>query len=254
MKNNLKKNLMSALLVVLTAGAVLAEEAYPVAVLDRPGVLPIGAVEGVVDFNNKGLDLGHSDVKVKAKVGVGSKIQIDLGYDGAAKGSFEASKLNHTAHVGARASLMSVGSYGNSISFDVPLHFAGQLVENTKIGFTNAYMITNNFAVLALHGDFLDVKYGKKLGLEVNLPVMAAFQASENVYLELGTNLATFNAREFDKSNYIWTKTPVGLGVTYAFNNVIDLSAKVGVEDALNAKKTFNAGVGVAFRAGNLLG
>lgn len=255
MKNTMKIKVMSAVIALCGASASFAQDAaYPVAVLDRPGSLPIGAVEGAVDFNSEQFDMDKSKVSAKAKFGLGMGTQLTLGYDGV---TVKTGKFDDTASVGFRAKLFSVGNYGTSANVNLPVHFNNSIIENVEFGFSNSYAFNNQFVVSALGRNFLDVKFvdkdtkARKLDLEVNVPVVLMFQANENIYLELDTSLANIHTK-FSDSKFIWKKFPVELGVTYAFNNAIDVSVKGGFENALIPTKTFTAGLGVAFRTGNI--
>lgn len=254
MKNIVNKNSIGLLFAILVAGSTVAGEEYPVAISQRPGSLPFGSVEGALDFSTKPVAAQIDPTfGTKVKLGVGGGFQLNLGYDGLNVGNFDASKT--VAHVGTRRSLFSAGNYSMSANADLPLYFDGQTVKNMTFGVSNSYSFTDAVSVSALGKKFLDVKFGKKLNLEVNAPVALSFQANENIYLELETKLASASFRKFSEATYIWNETPVDLSVTYAFNNVVDLSVNGGYKrNWTKAENEFTAGVGVAFRAGNLLG
>jgi len=249
MKNSIKHSLMSAVIVVAAATS-FAEGSYPVAIMDRPGSLDLGQVEVIGEFDTKPTASAvDPTLSAKVKVGVGKGFQLNLAYDGLNMGNMEVSEV---FHVGMRRSLLSVGDYSMSTSFDLPIHFKGQAIQNVRAGLSQGYLFTEGLAISALRGKLVDVKFGPKVELELNVPVELAFQATENVYLELGTNFANLHTQNMKASSYIWTKTPVDFSVTYAFNNIVDVSVKAGFENAQKPKDTFVAGLGVAFRAGDL--
>lgn len=255
------RNLSVFAIFLMSAATFAAVSSYPIQIHDRPTALPQGVFQGTMNFKlNKIDDFKQSVLSFGASVGVLDNLQIDLDYDGFKVGQKFAP--NTKVRLGAKASLFSVGNWYNSINVQVPFQFKKdqRLLESISLGSSNVYLFTDKLLMLALHDNFLEMKYLKNpetnkdvARIEVNLPVAVGYQFTDNVWAQASTNLGNIKAMQMKKSKFIWDYTPLDLGLVYSFNNAIDVGINAGFNDVQDFKNTFNASLQVAYRGGNLV-
>jgi len=249
------KSMITKVLAILSLSSTVAfADGYPVAHLRRPSVLPEGAVEGRVKFGMNPNAAQGKIFEVESDVGILDNLQLSLAYSGFGFSKKGVAPLK-TASIGLKTSTFSVGNFYNSFAVNAPLNFGkgvNKVFNKVSLASSSTLFFSPNLALTALHDDFVNLGFSDGFSMKVNVPVELGYQVSNNFYMGLNTSLASIKPMEMRKSNYIWNKTKVGAIAAYAINNAFDIGVQANVSDVRNAKQTFDMGVGIAYRGGNL--
>lgn len=238
--------------------ADVKSSAYPSALIKRPFTLPQGSFEvsGAMKFGNHRDDSGAvaNDMaslnSLSARVGLTDDLQFAVSWNG-----FQIPKMNPTKSVNAGLGYF-VGAnrfFATMVSVDVPLHFNSDVVRNVQFAATTAFGVTKDISILAFYDNLVDFRFaGKKYEASFNLPIKVGYQATDSLWLDVSTTLATFQVGSSKEHSYIWQAAPVKVRGLYAITNAFDVVADVGFDNVVKPKDSFAFTLGLNYRIGIL--
>jgi hypothetical protein len=238
--------------------AEVTSNAFPTAVIKRPFTPPQGSLEvsGAMKFGNHTGDAGAvapdmaSLSSLSARFGLTDDLSVGVSWDG-----FLIPKMNPTKSFTAGLGFF-VGANkfaATMVSVDVPVHFNSDAVRNVRFAAPTAFGIAPNVSILAFYDGLVDFRFaGKKYEASFNLPIKVGYQATEKLWVDASTNLATFEVGSQKGHNYIWQKAPVKVRGLYAITNSFDVVADVGFDNVVKPKETFAFTLGLNYRIGVL--
>ena len=246
---------VAAFLFVSTS--VLAINSYSQRVIDRPGMLPKGMLKSTLkyyinNFIKKSDNFDYINFKDQAltfSVGMGvlKNLQLDLSYDGINFYNFKQNEKNNIlsdlGKIEAKSHLLSIDNYRNSINVIIPINFA-KIIKGTKVendyfvkniilNNANTYIFNKNLRLTALHKNFVDIKFNKKVyGVKITAPIVLHYQATDAIYFNLATRLASWDIDSKNiesKIQSLWDKVPTSLNVIYAVSSLFDINASISM-------------------------
>ncbi len=251
---------------------------FPTEVIKRPFTLPSGSFEARLQMNKDVMDTDNFVFRLGVGVGITNDLELGVMWDGV---NVNQRQVNKSVGLNAGYFLYAVPGVAAMLSLNVPLYFggeqrnaAGALADNgyvfrsVSLSMPTAFSINSNMNFMAFHDDFLAIYRGSPaladttvdpdLHAKIRLPFKFGWQATSRLWLNLGTNFATFYLGGTDKfvknSKYIWQETPITASALYAITNAVDVSLSTGFGNLQDPGKTFNVFVGLNVRAGRLDG
>ena len=236
---------------------VAANNMFPVAISSRPFTLPAGSFEVATSLGGSLSDKSMgSDLRLS--LGINDDLQLDVTYGGM---SWMDVTPTQSMSVGVGYFTYANDFMASMASLSVPLDFgADHVAQSVSFAAFTVFGLGNGFGIHAFYENLVDFHFrpathgdAEWTGMyaDFNLPVRLAYQASDEVYLGLSTNLATLHTNKAQE--YIWDVTPIKLAAAYSFSNAVDLGVWVGFTDVKDAN-TFNGGIGFSVRGGALNG
>lgn len=249
--------------IALTSVASFAQEAelsasvesqlFPRSVLSRPFTMPQGGVEAALTSSFGDTSPENTKMGVAAEVGITNDLSFKFEYGGM---QFKDATFSKSVTPSINYFLFAVPHLAQMIYVELPVYFDGeQAVRSASIGLPTAIGIAKGWSLMTLHYNTLGFSFDKgQFGLDIAVPVQLGWQATRDLYVTLGTELATFHINQGKAQDFIWTITPAKLKGTYAFHRAFDVFAKAGFNDVQHAGDTFAAQLGLAYRFGAIDG
>ena len=246
------KTALALLAALLSTGAIAQEgttarlvgpvsrSEYPLALGDRPLVLPNLMLEGTTDFEHIKYAPGitQSGIGLRAGIGVGDLAQIDVSSAIIVDPSSDWSKS-----IGARVGVLAYDTRNLDVapSVFVPFDFADNhdLLSRAQVGAETRLRVNHIFYVYGLR-DLLELGWGKDFGDELNAGLNATLgvgiEPIDHVSLELETTVVHAKvAGALEKTQWIFNDViPVGAKVLFAWNRNLDVLGEIAAPDLKN--------------------
>lgn len=210
------------------------DDAYPVEAIARPLTLPAGVWQAGLDIDTD-QSFDAAGAAVLGDYGVTDELQLGLGY-GLSLYDFDAS-----GEVFAQASYlyMSAGALEGMAFAALGYSLADEGVAPLELGSLFWYTLSDAFAVYAIPSltvtlSEIDDGAGGVRPVFVSLPVAAAFQPTPNIYLELGTELASIEIADSETLIFGADYVPVELAALYSPGAALDVGVGVSWGDVVD--------------------
>lgn len=231
-------------LFLVSLGAA-AKSDYPLQMLERPFTMPKNSFQTGLEFRNSAVGI------MSAEYGITDNLQIGLSWDGLVTG--ETLKPEMSMAVSLGYFLFSTPYASSMAEFKLPFYFESNVLKKASFAFTTSVPLVRGHLGLLLFYDELVALDGSKENLQAsfNFPVRLNWQATEQLYLKLGTSVATLSTT--GEHENIIDKTPLTFSGLFAVTKSVDLLGSFGFANVQQPKDMVIM-LGISIRGGELDG
>jgi len=231
-------------------------ERYSTKALFRPSIMPTGMFSVA---SNATMNTNKSNINwnVGSTFGIVKDLQGSASYDGLEFNEFAVSR---TINLGLKYNYSSINHLSTSVSLGLPIHIAHKDKSViTDINFGLPAVIYNDMLAGGILHDLFTLTVKPTIACAFNFPLWIGTQVYENLWADVSTSFGKIemtnekNQAEWKNVGF-WKELPLKLNVLYAINHYFDVSANIGLKDAMKAKETLHFGLGVEFRGGKIFG
>jgi hypothetical protein len=231
-------------------------ERYSTKALFRPSIMPTGMFS-VSSNATMSTHKSHVNWDVGSTFGIIKDLQGSASYNGLEFNEFAVSR---TINLGLKYNYSSINHLSTSVSLGLPIHIAHKEKSViTDINFGLPAVIYNDMLAGGILHDLFTLTVRPNIACAFNFPLWIGTQVYENLWADVSTSFGKIemtnekNQAEWKNVGF-WKELPIKLNTLYAFNHYFDLSANIGLTDAMKAKETLYFGLGVEFRGGKIFG
>ncbi len=242
MKSSLK------IIISFMAFGALAEE-YPLQMLERPFTMPKNAFESELLFKNSAVGI------MSANYGITNDLQLGLSWNGMSTKEVESGKkIVPDMSLSINAAYFTFGTRwaAGMVTASMPLHFESNTFQSVSFAAPLSIpIVRHHLGLFLFYYDSVVFNWKDGFFAEFNLPLRLNWQATERLYLKLGTNLATLSTN--GNHNHLIKTSPLTLEGLFAVTKNVDILGSFGFPDVQHAENMVMM-LGVAFRGGALDG
>ena len=235
------KNLI--LFVLVSMGAVAKSE-YPLQMLHRPFTMPKNAFQTSMQFKNSAVGI------MSAEYGITHDLELGLEWGGmGTKGQDLQPEMSMAVKLGYF--LFSTPYASSMLNFSLPFHFESNVLQKASLSLTTSVpIVRGHLGLLLFYDDLVALDWSKEtLQASFNFPVRLNWQATEQLYLKLGTSVGTLSTTGSHVS--IADKTPLKFETLFAVTKSVDLLGSFGFA-AVQKPSDMIFMLGVSIRGGEL--
>ncbi len=258
MKNNLRNLLAYAFMTLSLSSFAQEDNSYPLRVIDRAGIMPVGIAEFEIASHlreiTKGAGLKTLELDSSVTFGVVKALQATFSYDG-----FQFNPFEHKAKfgLGTKYNYYSRPGFSAYLNTSLPIYVHGDIIREFSVGLPVTFY--NHILAYGFGRNLVKVVMRPYVAGEINFNAWFGMQVYGNLWADLTTNFGTlhmenFNGQaKFDKSVGFWKVLPLELGLIYGVTSYLDLGANAAFDNIISLDN-FSFGVKVNLRAGNIFG
>lgn len=241
--------------VVIPLEKASKESRYTTQVKNRPKTLP----RGIFAFSLASYirNFKHVDVDAGMRLGLNDFLEGILEIGGISFPELQDARLKRTVVIGAKYWVWDMQYFRGSIEGKLPIHiWDGEIVRSFVFSIPSEALF-KDFCFGFLH-EFLIFNMRPTMAFEINLPLYFGMQIDHNLWTEINTSLGHIKMTNvnhqgsFKETRWLGQRLPLKIKALYAFNRFLDLGLETGFYNIYKAKNTFNLGLLINIRGGNL--
>lgn len=224
---------------------VAAKSDYPLQMLERPFTMPKNSFQTSMQFKNSAVGI------MSAEYGITDDLELGFSWGGVATG--ETLKPETSMAVNLGYFLFSTPYVSSMASFSLPFHFESNVLKKASFAFTTSVpIVRGHLGLLLFYDDLIALDWSKDtLQASFNFPVRLNWQATQQLYLKLGTSAGTLTTTGVHKS--MVDAAPLTFSVLYAVTKSVDLLGSFGFA-AVQKPTDAVMMLGISIRGGDLDG
>ena len=232
---------LSIILTFMALGTIASE--YPLPMLQRPFTMPKNSFESSIQFKNSAVGVLSTDY------GITDDFQLGLSWAG-----MSTNRLDPAMQMSINAGYFTFANnwIANMVVASLPLYFEKNALHAFALSAPTAVpIIRGHLGLLLFYDDLVALDWENGFVAKFNFPLRLNWQATDRLFLRLGTNLATLSTN--GEHNHLFKTSPLTLSGLFAVTKNVDILGSFGFPN-LQKPTDMVMMLGVAFRGGALDG